>query len=337
MANKAIFNSPYVIDGVSKDMSPARLLGAEEQQCGLEAIVDESFDFCPGGAALDSSRIWDYLQQVKACPGGISLPYAGAQARCILARELISTLWKKGHFLLENLKIEVDWTWSDVGAGSLAALYQAAEQAADLADMLDLPVVARKFRIGSPKIAYKILCPGKEETVPHTFVDVADSWLIYLPFSTDDFHLGASALADALKLGGGVAPNMEDPDYFIDCYEVLRELVEDGIVLSGSDVYRGGLIAALDRMTQKGTGAVLDFTDLCAAYPQSDLVRILFAELPGAVLQIRDSDFDYVDAELLLQDVMYFPLGHVCDNGGKLEIHNSAKTAISAILDSLLR
>lgn len=336
MANKAIFNSPYVIDGVSLKMSPAQLLGAQQEQTGLEPIVDESLDLTPGGDELDTGRIWEFLKKVKSVPARVSLPYAGAQARCILASSLISSLWKRGHFLLEDLRIEVDWTWSDAGAGSLASLYQAAEQAADFADMLDVPIVERRFRTGRPSIAYNILCPDSKNLVNDSFLADSDSWIIYLPFSTDDFHLGGSALSAALKLGGGVAPKMEDPDYFIDCFEVLRELVEDGIVLSGCGVYRGGLMAALDKMAGR-EGAALDFTDLCSAYPQSDLVRILFAELPGVLIQIRDSDFDYVDAELLLQDVMYFPLGHPCSKSGKLEIHNSGRPAIGAILESLIR
>ena len=35
------------------------------------------------------------------------------------------------------------------------------------------------------------------------------------------------------------------------------------------------------------------------------------AHIPaGVIIQIADIDYDYVDAELLLQDVVFFPLGH---------------------------
>ena len=56
-------------------------------------------------------------------------------------------------------------------------------------------------------------------------------------------------------------------------------------------------------------------------------MRILFSEVPGVIFQINDSDYDYLDAELLLQDVMYFPLGHPVRRKGK----------VGAILDSLIR
>ena len=148
-----------------------------------------------------------------------------------------------------------------------------------------------------------------------------------MPFDTDELHLGDSALSAALGLSGGMAPKMEDPDYFMDCFEVVRELVEDGILLSGVSVKRGGMVAALDSMVSPTVGADVNISDLKRAYPSSDVVRILFSEVPGVIFQINDSDYDYLDAELLLQDVMYFPLGHPVRRKGK----------VGAILDSLIR
>ena len=107
----------------------------------------------------------------------------------------------------------------------------------------------------------------------------------------------------------------------------MRELVEDGILLSGVSVKRGGMVAALDSMVSPLVGAEVNSSDLKRAYPSSDVVRILFSEVPGVIFQINDSDYDYLDAELLLQDVMYFPLGHPVRRKGK----------VGAILDSLIR
>ena len=104
-------------------------------------------------------------------------------------------------------------------------------------------------------------------------------------------------------------------------------LVEDGILLSGVSVKRGGMVAALDSMVSPLVGAEVNISDLKRAYPSSDVVRILFSEVPGVIFQINDSDYDYLDAELLLQDVMYFPLGHPVRRKGK----------VGAILDSLIR
>ena len=133
-----------------------------------------------------------------------------------------------------------------------------------------------------------------------------------------------------------VAPSVNDPDYFIDCFEVVRELVEDGILLSGATVSGGGLITALKGMITAKTGVDVDLSDLRRAMGEDDPVRLLFAEVPGAVVQIRDIDFDYLDAELLLQDVAFYPLGHPVA-GGRLRLHSSQRTGIQNILESLIR
>ena len=62
---------------------------------------------------------------------------------------------------------------------------------------------------------------------------------------------------------------------------------------------------------------------------------MLFGEVPGVIIQIRDIDYDYLDAELLLQDVVWFPLGH--PNGrGSLEICNNSSSGIAGIIQSLM-
>ena len=123
-----------------------------------------------------------------------------------------------------------------------------------------------------------------------------------------------------------------DPDYFIDCFEVVRELVEDGIVLSGATVGDGGLMTALGNLCGE-MGIAADVSGLMKAYGEDDLVRILFSEVPGALIEIRDYDFDYIDAELLLQDVAYYPLGRP-DRRGRIMVSDTG--GISGILGSLL-
>ena len=85
----------------------------------------------------------------------------------------------------------------------------------------------------------------------------------------------------------------------MDCFEVVREFVEDGIVLSGRTVGRGGLMTALGGLCTGGIGAGIDLGTVMQSYGENNLVSILFGEVPGVVIEISSSDFDYVDAELL--------------------------------------
>ena len=83
-------------------------------------------------------------------------------------------------------------------------------------------------------------------------------------------------------------------------------------------------------------GAVVDLSDVMKSAQEGNIVRVLCGEVPGALIQIRDIDFDYVDAELLLQDVAYFPLGRLQAGGCGLEVKSSAKSGIQKILEALI-
>ena len=127
---------------------------------------------------------------------------------------------------------------------------------------------------------------------------------------------------------------MNDPDYFIDCYEVVRELVEDGVIMAGINVADGGLVSAASRMCT-GCGLEMDIKGILSSYHGSARNKVLFGEVPGVIMQVSDDDYDYVDSQLLLQDVAYYPLGHPSDKKG-LSVTESGKNGVGNILASLL-
>lgn len=162
------------------------------------------------------------------------------------------------------------------------------------------------------------------------------NWIIYIPFDPGAPLLGGSALSEALGKPCGKAPAIDAADYFIDCYEVVRELVEDGIVLSGETVGEGGIMAALRRYVPEELGMEAEIGGIMKSYGENDAVRILFSEVPGVLIEIPDEDYDYVDAELLLQDVAYYPLGHLNDTFSGIRTTTSDSSDITQILHSLL-
>lgn len=163
------------------------------------------------------------------------------------------------------------------------------------------------------------------------------SCLIYVPFDTCSPRLGGSLLAKTLGANGGPAPNIADPDYFIDCYEVVRDLVSDGVVLASRTVCDGGLAVAAEKLAAgSGLGIRLNVNGICAAYDEQDTVKILFAEIPGVLLQISDDDLDYIDSQFLLQDVAYYRVGRPDPSITGVEIapeNNGVDRILSALLD----
>ena len=175
---------------------------------------------------------------------------------------------------------------------------------------------------------------GEERKCPSTIISDPNSWLIYIPFDTCRYRLGASLLTEVAGHNGGKAPDIADPDYFIDCYEVVRELVEDGFVMSGCTVADGGLITAANRMCLE-SGLDVDVKGIMASY-QEERSRVLFGEVPGVMIQVSDENYDYVDSQLLLQDIAYYPIGHPRQDRGGLHISETGKNGVADILASLL-
>ena len=369
--------SEYVIDGVPQELTPAQILDAclaeGSARAGVadsfEPVVDETVDPAPKPCATDPSRIGEYIKLVKgirtwAFPSAFPETYT----KCRIACALIDAIWRRGHFRLGDLALRLDWTWSPQRIGDMSAFYASVSSAADYIDSLGLKISGYSytevesgcdisavpslasirpedgetlagepeffaelpFRTGHPQLKAQNFHPSKFPPDP-------TSWLIYVPFEDCEYRLGASLLAQALGSSGAMAPQIVDPDYFIDCYEVVRELVEDGVVLSGVTVGRGGLISALKRMTGPKIGASVELADLVRATGEKDIVRLLFAEVPGVLFQIADIDYDYVDAELLLQDIAFYPLGHPVPGKPGVDIISSDKPGIQTILESLIR
>lgn len=333
--------SKYVIDGIPKELTPADILSPVmerplEPQGPVQTVVDETFDPTPCTIRLEPSRISDYLSTVKAQGRHTPVPFAPQCTRARVATALIDTLWRSGNFRLDDLPLTAKWTFNPVWVGDMAAFYSSVEAVADYIDTMHLNL--RRIVCGEGQFDVRFSTPfsGAPLLVDDVLHPDPQSWVAYVPFDTSDYRLGGSQLACGMGYGGGTCPQVDDPDYLMDCFEVVRELAEDGVLLSARTVSSGGLATALDGMVSPGAGVQADISGIMSSSGETDPVRILFSEVPGAVLQIRDADFDYVDAEFLLQDVAWFPLGHPCDDG-LLHLGTTAKSGIQTILESLMQ
>lgn len=333
--------SKYIIDGVPQELTPAALLApvlekALETEGQGGTVIDETIDPAPGPIVPDPALAEGYLEAVAGLERQIPVPFAAPCTKERIAESLVDTMWRVGNFHLDDLALTVKWTFNPGTVGDMSAFYASVEAAADYMDALG--VALRRCVLETGSFGVKIATPfsGAPLLVNELIQPDPNSWLVYVPFDTSDFRLGGSLLAQALGLRGGTAPQLTDADYFIDCFELVRELAVDGILLSASTVGAGGLAAALKRMCAGGTGAAVDVSDVLRAFPGDNAARVLFAEVPGAIIQVRDSDFDYIDAEFILQDVAYYPLGHPLP-GGALQLEASDRSGIQTILESLIQ
>jgi len=338
----------------------------------FEPIVDETRDPSPSANEFHVRAIQSYLSKVSSlmgtprnCP--IAFPEPFTKSR--IAKALLDTLWMKGHFRLSDLALIARWRWNGKPLGNMAAFYSSVEAAADYIDELGISLNSYSFNESDKfcQVYFKVAASdriteedpemdpdeefdlpgnapfgsdhpvlGRRRVVPDKLVPDPESWLIYVPFDGCDFRLGNSLLCDTLGQNGDTFPEVGDADYFIDCFEVLREFVEDRVVISAVTVADGGLLPALKSMCPEDTGATLDVSGILSAYGEDNSIRVLFSEIPGTLIQIKDIDYDYVDAEFLLQDIAYYPVGHPVPGTGRVKVKTGKGNGISEILQSLL-
>ena len=358
-------DSHYIIDGREMDATPREILSA---LCPCEAdaaigptedILDESADPQPAGDTFDPALAKAYAEAVEDTRrAGFPLCYSGSLSRLAVAKALLEALFKAGHFKLGDLRPQANWVWNTEPVGSMAAFYESVAWACEYLDNLGVKLQGYSLKPG-PGNSLQLRCdavatrPAEDALFEESPFGTPDAhienelknsptalpgkgdWIIYIPFDTCHYRLGGSLLCQATGKEGGKSPDVTDPDYFIDCYEVVRELVEDGIAVAGIPVADGGLLTALHRFLG-GKAFKADVASLMRSTEETDLIKLLFGEVPGVLIQIKDYDFDYLDAELLLQDVAYFPLGQLSGADGPLELDTKGSTALKGILVSLM-
>lgn len=361
--------SHYIIDGYKCDMTPAELL----DECMYESdgllelpefddIIDEPTEAPLSVFEPDISQHEKYLEQTLAASHDerkFIMLHPEHSTRMQIAKTLLGRLWSEGHFRLGDLRLWAQWEWNTRPIGNMAAFYTSAASASEYIYALGISMEDYVFIEGDESSTAKFFAwlpenGGEDENIfktspyesTHPWISESrkcsatlhndpDTRLIYIPFDTCRFKLGGSLLAQENGDNGGLAPEISDPDYFIDCYEVVRELTEDGIIISGATVADGGLITAAARMC-KDCGCDLDISRLAASYQEKDTTKILFGEVPGVLIQVSEDNFDYVDSQFILQDVAYFPIGFPTSERQGVRVIKTEKNGIADILASLL-
>ncbi len=363
--SKSLFSN-YIIDGVVMDSTPAdmlmecfspddweRIFPFEKQGgCG-ENIVDETGDADPVPLKYEFSKFEDYGRKIRdglpdTARNSVSLRHPFSSSRVILAETVLRRLLRRRSSELEGMPMSLHIVWDFAPVGNMAAFYRTVEAVSGYASDLGLRFTGLVFTEseGAHEISFGFegglsdvdgAGAADEGKLPDKLT-VCDGILIYVPFDTCSHKLGGSLFSCVLGGGDEVEPEIYDPDYFIDSYEVVHDLAEDGIALSGAVVGRGGLITAVEGLL--GDHRIeMDLGGIQNTYMEDDPMRILFSEIPGVVLQISEGDRDYVDSQFLLQDIAYYPLGKpepAEGDGWKIRLSVESRDDLSRILSSLL-
>ncbi len=203
---------------------------------------------------------------------------------------------------LSGVSLSANWMWPCRNKGEDARLYDAVEAASQFAISLGINIPTGKDSLSmTQKYAgdeADVLSPGTviisaagevsdvKKIVSPVLQNEPNSAVYHIDFSFAPLALGGSALAQSLGKLGNETPSVDEPEYFRDAFAAVQELISGGYVLTGHDISAGGLVTTLLEMcfpNSKG-GLKIDFS----AIPETDLVKLLFAENPGVVLQLKN-------------------------------------------------
>ena len=291
-----------------------------EEVLQLEAVASKDWltnkvDRCVTGRVAQQQCVGELQLPLSNC-GVMALDYTGQKgiatsighapvsalidpkkgSNTAIAEALTNIVWAPLEEGLKSVSLSANWMWPCNNPGEDARLYAAVEECSAFAIDLGINIPTGKDSL-SMKQKYPdgdVLAPGTViisaagqcKDVTNIITPVATTQggdLYYIDFAQDEFHLGGSSFAQSLDKIGNQTPAVQDAAYFKTAFNSLQQLIVEGQITAGHDIGSGGLITTLLEMCFPSTavGMELDFS----ALTEKDLVRILFSEKVGVVVQ----------------------------------------------------
>lgn len=233
---------------------------------------------------------------------GLADPAAGSVLS--VAESLTNLVWAPLANGLDTVSLSANWMWPCRSQkGEDARLYKGVEALSDFCCALKVNVPTGKDSLSLSQQypnGEKIISPGTvivsaggevsdiRKVVSPVVVNDKHTTLYHIDFSFDDLRLGGSAFAQSRGFVGSDVPTVKKPEYFRDAFNAVQELINKGLILAGHDISAGGLITCLLEMCFANTEGGLEIS--VDKFKHTDLVKILFAENPAIVVQVRNKD-----------------------------------------------
>jgi phosphoribosylformylglycinamidine synthase len=271
---------------------------------------------------------------------GLADPAAGSVLS--VAEALTNIVWAPLAEGMDSLSLSANWMWPCRSQeGEDARLYSGVKALSDFCCDLHINVPTGKDSLSLSQQypnGEKIISPGTvivsaggevsdiKKVVSPVLVNDKSASIYHIDFSFDTQHLGGSAFAQSLGKVGDDVPTVKNPEYFCDAFMAIQQMIEKGWIMAGHDISAGGLITTLLEMcfaNQKG-GMHINLHDLCQ---DSDVVKTLFAENPGVVIQVSDEhkqEFkDFMDE----QGVGFAKIGYPVPESRNIEVVYPSRTS----------
>ncbi|MDD6891144.1 MAG: phosphoribosylformylglycinamidine synthase, partial [Bacteroidales bacterium] len=326
---------------------PSKLDEYIEQVLQLEAVACKDWltnkvDRCVTGRVARQQCQGELQLPLSDC-GAVTLDYRGEKgiataighapqaaladpaAGSVLAvsEALTNLVWAPLAEGLDSVSLSANWMWPCRSQeGEDARLYTAVKALSDFCCSLQINVPTGKDSLSMTQkypSGEKIISPGTvivsaggevsdiKKIVSPVMQNVAKSRFYHIDFSFDTLKLGGSAFAQSLNKVGSDVPTIQNPEYFRDAFLAVQELIQKGLVMAGHDISAGGLITTLLEMCFANTEGGMEIN--LDKLQEHDIVKTLFAENPGVVIQVSDKNAAEVKKILDDAGVGYVKLG----------------------------
>jgi len=287
---------------------------AFQQTCGTVQLPLNNL----GVSTLDYQGVKGIATSIGHAPvAALVDPIAGSVLS--IAESLTNIIWAPITDGLEGISLSANWMWPARNEGENARLYEAVKAVSDFAIDLGINIPTGKDSLSMTQ-KYKddiVYSPGTviisavgevseiRKIISPAIKNEANTSLIYIDLSKDEYKLGGSSFAQLSRQLGTIAPTIKDPEYFKNVFQTIQELIIAGKILSGHDISSGGFITALLEMNfpNNRTGLDVDLTSI----QESDIIKLLFSENPGIIIQVSDKD----DVQNILKNagIIYHEIG----------------------------
>jgi phosphoribosylformylglycinamidine synthase len=256
-----------------------------------------------GVVALDYTGTKGIATSLGHAPqAALANPAAGSVLS--VAESLTNLVWAPLADGMDSISLSANWMWPcRAQEGEDARLYTAVKALSDFCCELQINVPTGKDSLSMTQKypdGKKVIAPGTvivsaggevsdiKKVVSPVLKDVKASRLYHIDFSFDELQLGGSAFAQSQGKVGSDVPTVKNAEYFRDAFIAVQQLINEGLILAGHDISAGGLITTLLEMCFANTkgGLALDLDKIKG----DDIVKVLFAENPGIVIQVADAD-----------------------------------------------
>ena len=251
-----------------------------------------------------------------------------------VAEALTNLVWaplvvgkENGASALDSVSLSANWMWPcRAQEGEDARLYTAVKALSDFCCSLHINVPTGKDSLSMTQKypdGQKVISPGTvivsaggevediRKIVSPVIKTGITSRLYHIDFSFDELQLGGSAFAQSMNKVGSDVPTVKNAEYFRDAFLAVQQLISEGLVLAGHDISAGGLVTCLLEMCFANTHGGLDIN--LDKLRDTDIVKALFAENPGVVIQVSDQNAARVKKILDDAGIGYAKIGVPCD------------------------